>query len=183
METRRPFVYSPSGRSFCGSQMSSASLSPVTAVAGTACAWAMRGVSAMPREIARQSARSVVIAQRAIEGDSSRERLLPEEVRRIMCPEIKRIARGCALSLAVALTAGCHHHAANQTELAPDLGGVADAAPEPPLLARGDKVLVVIDGEKMGSGPYNGQRAVLDPRLETLTPACVESARVRVGPK
>ena len=142
----------------------------------------MRGVSAVPRESATDSARSVVIAQCAIGGDSSRERFLPEEVRRIMCSEINRIARGCALSFAIALTAGCHHRAANPTELAPDLGGVADATPEPPLLARGDKVLVMIDGEKKGSGTYNGQRVVLDPPLETLTPARIDSARVRVGP-
>lgn len=146
----------------------------------------MQGVSALPKGSARQSARknarSVVIAQCAIEGDSSRERFLPEEVRRIMCSEINRIARGCALSFAIALSLGCHHHAANPTELAPDLGGVADSAPEAPLLARGDKVLVLIDGEKKGSGTYNGQRVVLDPPLDTLTPSRIDSARVRVGP-
>ena len=101
-----------------------------------------------------------------------------------MCPEINRVARGCALSLAIALTAGCHHQARadNPTELAPDLGNKASAEPEPPLLARGDKVLVMIDGEKKGTGTYNGQRVVLDPPLDTLTPARIDSTRVRVGP-
>lgn len=136
----------------------------------------------MTIQSARESARSVVIALYAIEGDSSRERFLPEEVRRIMYPEINRIARGSALSLVIALSAGCHHRAANPTALAPDLGEVANAEPEPPLLARGEKVLVVIDGEKKGSGTYNGQRVVLDPPLDTLTSSRIDSARVRVGP-
>ena len=56
------------------------------------------------------------------------------------------------------------------------------AAPETPLLTRGDKVMVVIDGEKKGTGTYNGQRVVLDPPLDTLTPSRIDSARVRVGP-
>lgn len=99
-----------------------------------------------------------------------------------MCSEINRVARGIALALVIALAAGCHHHAANPTSLAPDLGGVANAEPESPLLSRGDKVLVVIDGEKKGTGTYNGQRVVLDPPLDTLAPARIDSARIRVGP-
>jgi hypothetical protein len=99
-----------------------------------------------------------------------------------MCSEINRVARGYALAILIASAAGCHHHAANPTSLAPDLGGVADAAPESPLLTRGDKVLVVIDGEKKGTGTYNGERVVLDPPLDTLTPARIDSARIRVGP-
>ena len=59
-----------------------------------------------------------------------------------------------------------------------------DAGPQPvaPLLNRGDKVLVVIDGEKRGTGTYNGDRVVLDPPLDTITPARIDSARIRVGP-
>jgi hypothetical protein len=124
----------------------------------------------------------VVIAQRANDGDSSSERSLPVEVRLIMCSVINRVARGYALAIVIALAAGCHHHAANPTSLAPDLGGVADAIPESPLLTRGDKLLVVIDGEKKGTGTYNGERVVLDPPLDTLTPARIDSARIRVGP-
>jgi hypothetical protein len=136
----------------------------------------------MPIPIAKDSARSAVIAQRVIDDDSSCDRFLPAEVRLIMCSVINRVARGSALSLVIALAAGCHHHAANPTALAPDLGGVADAEPETPLLSRGDKVLVVIDGEKKGTGTYDGQRVVLDPPLDTLTPSRIDSARVRVGP-
>jgi hypothetical protein len=101
-----------------------------------------------------------------------------------MCSVINRIARGCALSLAIALIAGCHHQqrAENPTELAPDLGNQASTEQEPPLLARGDKVLVMIDGEKKGTGTYNGQSVVLDPPLDTLTTARIDSTRVRVGP-
>jgi hypothetical protein len=99
-----------------------------------------------------------------------------------MCSVINRVARRSALSLVIAVAAGCHHHAANPTALVPDLGGVADAEPEAPLLSRGDKVLVVIDGEKKGTGTYDGQRVVLDPPLDTLTPSRIDSARVRVGP-
>jgi hypothetical protein len=117
-------------------------------------------------------------------GDSSSKRLPPEEVLQIMCTVINRVARGYALSLAIAVTAGCHHQqrAENPTELAPDLGKEASAEPESPLLARGDKVLVIVDGEKKGTGTYNGQRVVLDPPLDTLTPARIDSTRVRVGP-
>jgi hypothetical protein len=99
-----------------------------------------------------------------------------------MCSQINRIARGSALPLLIALAGGCHHHAANPTTLAPELEGAANAAPETPLLTRGDKVMVVIDGEKKGTGTYNGQRVVLDPPLDTLTPSRIDSARVRVGP-
>jgi hypothetical protein len=124
----------------------------------------------------------VVIAQRANDGDSSSEGLLSAEVRLIMCSVINRVARGIALALFTTFAAGCHHRAANPTSLAPELGGVADAEPESPLLSRGDKVLVVIDGEKRGTGTYNGERVVLDPPLDTLTPARIDSARIRVGP-
>jgi hypothetical protein len=117
-------------------------------------------------------------------GDSSSQRFPPEKVLLIMCTVINRVARGCALSFAIAVTAGCHHQqrAENPTELAPDLGKETSAEPESPLLARGDKVLVIIDGEKKGTGTYNGQRVVLDPPLDTLTPARIDSTRVRVGP-
>jgi hypothetical protein len=132
---------------------------------------------------AAASARPVVIAPRAIDGDSSSKRFLPEEVPLIMCTVINRVARGCALSLAIALIAGCHRQRAeNPTALAPDLGSEASAEPEPPLLARGDKVLVMIDGEKKGTGTFNGQSVVLDPPLDTLTPSRIDSTRVRVGP-
>ena len=132
---------------------------------------------------AAASARTVVIAPRAIDGDSSSERFLPEEVPLIMCSVINRVARGCALSLAIALMAGCHRQRAeNPTALAPDLGGEVSAEPESPLLARGDKVLVMIDGEKRGTGTFNGQSVVLDPPLDTLTPSRIDSTRVRVGP-
>jgi hypothetical protein len=99
-----------------------------------------------------------------------------------MYPEVNRNARGIVLALLSAITIGCHHHAANPTSLAPDMG--IDAGPQPvaPLLTRGDKVLVVIDGEKRGTGTYNGDRVVLDPPLDTITPARIDSARIRVGP-
>ena len=129
------------------------------------------------------NARAVIIALRAEGGDSSSKRFLPEEVPLIMCTVINRVARGCALSLAIALIAGCHRQRAeNPTALAPDLGSEASAEPEPPLLARGDKVLVMIDGEKKGTGTFNGQSVVLDPPLDTLTPSRIDSTRVRVGP-
>jgi len=82
----------------------------------------------------------------------------------------------------LAVAVGCRHRAANPTTLTPELGGVADEQPVAPLLSRGDKVLVVIDGEKRGTGTYNGQRVVLDPPLDTITPARIDSARIRVGP-
>ncbi len=96
--------------------------------------------------------------------------------------EINRIARGMVLALIPMLALGCHHHAANPTSLAPDIGIEAGAQPVAPLLSRGDKVLVVIDGEKSGTGTYNGDRVVLDPPLDTLSPARIDSARIRVGP-
>ena len=100
-----------------------------------------------------------------------------------MCSVVNRFARGSACALLSAFAVGCHQHrAANPTALAPELGDVADAQPVAPLLARGDKVLVVIDGEKRGTGTYNGQRVVLDPPLDTITPARIDSARIRVGP-
>jgi hypothetical protein len=94
------------------------------------------------------------------------------------------LARGTVLAALSAFAAGCHrqHPAANPTSLAPDLGADVDAEPVSPLLTRGDKVLVVIDGEKRGTGTYNGERVVLDPPLDTLTPARIDSARIRVGP-
>lgn len=99
-----------------------------------------------------------------------------------MYAEVNRIARLSAFALLWTLAIGCHHHAANPTSLAPDIG--IDAGPQPvaPLLTRGDKVLVVIDGEKRGTGTYNGDRVVLDPPLDTLAPARIDSARIRVGP-
>ena len=101
-----------------------------------------------------------------------------------MCSEINRVARRCALTFAIAAAAACHHQqrADDPTSLAPDLGSEASAEPEPPLLARGDKVLVMIDGEKKGTGTYNGQSVVLDPPLDTLSPSRIDSTRVRVGP-
>jgi len=99
-----------------------------------------------------------------------------------MYPEVNRNALGMVLALLSAIAIGCHHHAANPKSLAPDMG--IDAGPQPvaPLLTRGDKVLVVIDGEKRGTGTYNGDRVVLDPPLDTITPARIDSARIRVGP-
>lgn len=95
---------------------------------------------------------------------------------------VNRNARGVLLALFWALVAGCHGHAANPTSLAPDIGIDVGAQPVAPLLARGDKVLVVIDGEKRGTGTYNGDRVVLDPPLDTIAPARIDSARIRVGP-
>ena len=95
---------------------------------------------------------------------------------------VNRNARGIVLALVTALAPGCHHHAANPTSLAPDIGIEAGAQPVAPLLTRGDKVLVVIDGEKRGTGTYNGDRVVLDPPLDTIAPARIDSARIRVGP-
>jgi hypothetical protein len=115
-------------------------------------------------------------------GDSSCGRFLPAEVRLIMYSVVNRVARGSALVLLSAFAAGCHHRAANPTTLAPELGDAAGALPVAPLLTRGDKVLVVIDGEKRGTGTYNGERVVLDPPLDTITPARIDSARIRVGP-
>ena len=40
----------------------------------------------------------------------------------------------------------------------------------------------MINGEKKGTGTYNGQSVVLDPPLDTLTPSRIDSTRVRVGP-
>ena len=99
-----------------------------------------------------------------------------------MCSEVNRMARLTVLALATALLAGCHHHAANPTSLSADIGVETGPVPAAPLLTRGDKLLVVIDGEKRGTGTFNGERVVLDPPLDTLTPARIDSARVRVGP-
>jgi len=105
------------------------------------------------------------------------------EVRLIMCSVVNRFARGSALALLVACAASCRQHRAeNPTALAPELSDAAGAQPVAPLLARGDKVMVVIDGEKRGTGTYNGERVVLDPPLDTITPARIDSARIRVGP-
>ena len=95
---------------------------------------------------------------------------------------LNRPLRGTLLVLFSALAVGCHHHSANATSLEPNMG--IDAGPQPtaPLLARGDKVLVVINGEKRGSGTYNGERVVLDPPLDTIAAARIDSARIRVGP-
>ncbi len=99
-----------------------------------------------------------------------------------MCSEVNRLSRGALLTLCSALALGCHHRAVNQTSLEPDAGVETGTQPTSPLLTRGDKVLVVIDGEKRGTGTYNGERVVLDPPLDTLAPARIDSARVRVGP-
>jgi len=102
-----------------------------------------------------------------------------------MYPEVNRNARGMVLALLSAIAIGCHHHAANPTSLAPDMG--IDAGPQPvaPLLTRGDKVLVVIDGEKRGTGTYNGDRVVLDPPLRmppySQTPKSRAPARARAA--
>ncbi|MDQ2767632.1 MAG: hypothetical protein M3Y30_10795 [Gemmatimonadota bacterium] len=95
---------------------------------------------------------------------------------------MSRTARWIFLALIPVLAAGCHHHAANPTALVPESGIESGAEAAAPLLTRGDKVLVVIDGEKRGSGTFNGERVVLDPPLDTISPARIDSARVRVGP-
>ncbi|MEP7085799.1 MAG: hypothetical protein ABI884_00575 [Gemmatimonadota bacterium] len=96
---------------------------------------------------------------------------------------MNRSAREVVLALVAALATGCHQHrAANPTSLAPDIGIESGPQPVAPLLSRGDKVLVVIDGEKQGSGTFNGDRVVLDPPLDTISPARIDSARIRVGP-
>jgi hypothetical protein len=97
---------------------------------------------------------------------------------------VNRNARRMLLPLFWALAVGCHHQAAaaNPTSIAPDIGIDAGAQPVAPLLTRGDRVLVVIDGEKRGTGTFNGDRVVLDPPLDTIAPARIDSARVRVGP-
>jgi hypothetical protein len=100
-----------------------------------------------------------------------------------MYSEVNRSARRVLLALTAALISGCHkQRAANPTSLAPDIGIEAGAQPVTPLLSRGDKVLVVIDGEKRGTGTYNGDRVVLDPPLDTIPAARIDSARIRVGP-
>jgi hypothetical protein len=99
-----------------------------------------------------------------------------------MYSEVNRSARGVLLALITVVASGCHHRVANPTSLAPDIGIEAGPQPVTPLLSRGDKVLVVIDGEKRGSGTYNGERVVLDPPLDTIAPARIDSARIRVGP-
>lgn len=104
------------------------------------------------------------------------------EARLIMSSVVSRTARATVLALLSALAAGCHHHAANPTSLEPDIGIESGPEPAGSLLTRGDKVLIVIDGEKRGTGTYNGERVVLDPPLDTLSPARIDSARIRVGP-
>ena len=95
---------------------------------------------------------------------------------------VRRRARGAAFACIWTLLAGCHHRAANPTSVAPELGADTGIELAAPLLTRGDKVLVLIDGEKRGTGTYNGERVVLDPPLDTLATARIDSARVRVGP-
>jgi hypothetical protein len=96
---------------------------------------------------------------------------------------LSRVARGVAIACFLAVDGGCHpQHAANATSLTPQITEEAGAEPSTPLLTRGDKVLVLIDGEKRGTGTYNGDRVVLDPPLDTLTPERVDSVQIRVGP-
>lgn len=95
---------------------------------------------------------------------------------------VNRVARGVAILCVAAMAGGCHSHVANATSLAPETVNDGTVSPEPSLLSRGDKLLVMIDGEKRGTGTYNGDRVVLDPPLDTLPPSRVDSVRVRVGP-
>lgn len=95
---------------------------------------------------------------------------------------VNRVARGAAILCIAAVAAGCHSHAGNATSLAPEITSDDGAERTPALLTRGDKLLVVIDGEKRGTGTYNGDRVVLDPPLDTLPQSRVDSVRVRVGP-
>lgn len=93
-----------------------------------------------------------------------------------------RVAKGAVLLCIAAMAGGCHSRSANATALAPELSTDDGGEHSPALLTRGDKLLVVIDGEKRGTGTYNGERVVLDPPLDTLPPSRVDSVRVRVGP-
>ncbi|MEO8879909.1 MAG: hypothetical protein ABI446_05885 [Gemmatimonadaceae bacterium] len=133
-------------------------------------------------DIATATVRIASIARRAFADQSSSERFPTAEVRLIMYSVVSRTARWIFLALIPVLAAGCHHHAANPTALVPESGIESGAEAAAPLLNRGDKVLVVIDGEKRGSGSFNGERVVLDPPLDTISPARIDSARVRVGP-
>lgn len=95
---------------------------------------------------------------------------------------VKRVARGAAILCVAAVAGGCHPHAANPTALAPEVSNDDGGERAPALLSRGDKLLVMIDGEKGGTGTYDGTRVVLDPPLDTLPQSRVDSVRVRVGP-
>lgn len=95
---------------------------------------------------------------------------------------VNRVARGAAILCVAAVAGGCHPHAANATALAPEITNDDGGERTPALLSRGDKLLVIVDGEKRGTGTYNGDRVLLDPPLDTLPPSRVDSVRVRVGP-
>ena len=95
---------------------------------------------------------------------------------------VSRIARGAAILYFAAVAGGCHPHPANATSLAPEIANDDGGERSPALLSRGAKLLVVIDGEKRGTGTYDGDRVVLDPPLDTLPSSRVDSVRVRVGP-
>jgi len=95
---------------------------------------------------------------------------------------MNRVVRGAVVLCIAAVAGGCHSHAGNATSLAPEITTDDGAERTPALLSRGDKLLVVIDGEKRGTGTYNGERVVLDPPLDTLPQSRVDSVRVRVGP-
>jgi hypothetical protein len=105
-----------------------------------------------------------------------------DEERVIMSTVVHRVAKGAVMLCIAAMAGGCHSHSANATALAPELSTDDGGEHAPALLTRGDKLLVVIDGEKRGTGTYNGERVVLDPPLDTLPQSRVDSVRVRVGP-
>ncbi|MGH7621861.1 MAG: hypothetical protein ACREMU_05940 [Gemmatimonadaceae bacterium] len=100
----------------------------------------------------------------------------------IMTTVVTRVAKGAAILCLAAMAGGCHRHSANATSLAPEVATDDGGARTPALLTRGDKLMVMIDGEKRGTGTYDGSRVVLDPPLDTLPQARVDSVRVRVGP-
>ena len=99
-----------------------------------------------------------------------------------MTTVVTRVAKGAAILCLAAMAGGCHRHAANATSLAPEVATDSGGERTPALLSRGDKLLVMIDGEKRGTGTYDGNRVVLDPPLDTLPQSRVDSVRVRVGP-
>jgi hypothetical protein len=114
--------------------------------------------------------------------ECSNERSFAAEVRLIIST-VDRVTRGVAMLCLAGAALGCHSRNPNATSLAPKEVSAGDGGTESSsLLARGDKVLVIIDGEKRGTGSYDGARVVLDPPLDTLPSARVDSVRIRIGP-
>ncbi len=84
--------------------------------------------------------------------------------------------------LLMAVMPSCHPRNSNAASLVPEDAVQHGGGESSTMLTRGDKVLVLVNGEQCGSGTYDGTRVVLEAPLDTLSPARVDSVRIRIGP-